>query len=204
MSASVKTPRASLGAALFAAIAASSCCLGPLVLSLLGLGGVGIFGWIAPLRPYILGLTGLSLAVAFYLTYRRPKGVTGDACGCEPSKARRKQKVVLWFTTVAVVVFAVTPTVLAKVEHLRRSQATATAAVAVIHVEGIDCEACAVPMRKKLDKLGGFHGLQLDLKNQTVTVNYDPGPDRPEVYVKAIDSLGYEASLASAAREPSR
>lgn len=195
----MQTPRASLGAALFAAIVASSCCLGPLLLSLLGLGGIGIFGWISPLRPYILGLTGLFLAAAFYLTYRRPKVAPGDACGCEPSKARWRQKAVLWIATFAVVVFALAPTVLAKAEHLRRSQAPTTAAVAVIHVEGIDCEACAAPMRRKLDKLGGFHGLQLDLKNQTVTVNYDPGPDRPAVYVKAINDLGYEeASVVSA------
>jgi copper chaperone CopZ len=204
METSKSAPRASLGAALLAAILASSCCLGPLVLSLLGLGGIGIFGWIAPLRPYILGLTGLFLAAAFYLTYRRPTGATGDACGCEPSRSRRKQKAVLWFTTFAVAAFALAPTILVRAEHLRPSRATATTAAAVIHVDGIDCEACAAPMRRELDKVGGFHGLQLDVSRQTVTVDYDPGPGRPEVYVKAIDSLGYEASLSSPVQGRSR
>jgi hypothetical protein len=52
-------------------------------------------------------------------------------------------------------------------------------------------------MRQALSKVGGFQRLDLHLKEQTVTIAYEPGPDRPEVYVQAINRLGYETRVTS-------
>jgi hypothetical protein len=51
--------------------------------------------------------------------------------------------------------------------------------------------------------VGGFERLDLDLKGQTVSVAYEPGPDRPEVYVQVINGLGYEARLLSSSSKVS-
>jgi Cu+-exporting ATPase len=64
-----------------------------------------------------------------------------------------------------------------------------------VHVEGMDCEACAVHLRRVLSKVGGFHDLHLDLATKTVSVTYEPAPGRLDAYVQAINELGYEASL---------
>jgi copper chaperone CopZ len=66
---------------------------------------------------------------------------------------------------------------------------------AFVIVQGMDCEACAVHIREALIRAGGFHDLRLDLPKQTVTITYEPAPGRLEAYVKAINDLGYEASL---------
>ncbi|HEU4408839.1 MAG TPA: mercuric transporter MerT family protein [Polyangiaceae bacterium] len=65
--------RASLGAALVATAAASSCCLGPLLLGALGLGGAASCAWLAAYRPALLALTAALLGLGFYFAYRGPK-----------------------------------------------------------------------------------------------------------------------------------
>ena len=72
----MKGPLAASGSAL-AGIAASACCIGPLVLSLLGVSGAAFAQRFEPLRPYFLVATYALLGAAFYLTY----GPAKAACG---------------------------------------------------------------------------------------------------------------------------
>ena len=92
------------------AIAASVCCIGPLVLALLGLGGGALLLKFEPLRPYFLAVTGLLLGGAFYVTYRRP-----PAEQCEPGSAcanpasRKGQMAVLWIVAALVLLLGAFP-----------------------------------------------------------------------------------------------
>lgn len=96
--------------AIGSAIAASICCLGPIVLALLGLGGGALLLKFESYRPYFLAATALFLGAAFYVTYRRPAGEE-----CEPDSAcarpasRKGQKIALWIVTVIVVLAAAFP-----------------------------------------------------------------------------------------------
>ncbi len=60
-----------LVAGILAALGASACCLGPLVLLALGVSGAWISTLIAlePYRPFFIGLTLLFLAFAFHRLY---------------------------------------------------------------------------------------------------------------------------------------
>jgi copper chaperone CopZ len=198
-----KAPQtAALGAAFLTALGASSCCLGPVLLSALGFGGLGVFGWVGPFRPYVLGVTAALVVGAFYPAYRRPKADRPGGCGCEPSPSNRRQKIVLWVSTFAIALLALAPSLLARAGARQHDVSSPTSAVtAVVHVDGMDCEACAAPMRRELAKVGGFRRLDLDLKNHTVTISYQPGADRPAAYIKAINALGYGAILATAGKE---
>jgi mercuric ion transport protein len=193
-----RAERLTLAGAVVAAIAASSCCIGPLLLAALGIGGAGAFAAIAAYRPSILAVTAALLAGGFYLSYRKPKVAEGDACGCESPKpkANRAARFGLWIATALVVVFAAAPPLLAAVSHAAPVPVQARHPVqqAVLSVQGLDCEACAAPIRSALTKVGGFQDLRLDLKAQTVAVTYEPAPGRLQAYVAAIGSLGYEVS----------
>ena len=197
-----------LVSAVLAALAASSCCIGPLLLAALGIGGAGAFAALAAYRPYILGATAVLLAGGFYLSYRRPKVSQGDDCGCERPRpvAGRLGRAGLWVATVLVVVLAAAPTLLARAARRAPVPVTAGQHVeqAVLSVQGLDCEACAAPIRTALAKVGGFHDLRLDLKAQTVAVSYEPAPGRLQAYVTAINDLGYEASMPNAAASDAR
>jgi copper chaperone CopZ len=195
----VRAKKLSIGGAVVAAIAASSCCVGPLILAALGIGGAGAFAALRAYRPYILGVTAALLAAGFYFTYRKPKAAVGDACGCE--KPGRAGKSGLWIATGMVVVFAAAPNLLACLSrHGGQEQTVATTSGmpiehAVIRVEGMDCEACATHIRGALAKADGFHHLSVDLKGRTITVDYESAPGRLQAYVAAINDIGYEASI---------
>lgn len=90
-----------LWASALAAIGASLCCVAPLVLVSLGLGGA----WLAtltqlePLRPLFIALALGLLAFAWHRLYRRAAVCTpGQACA-DPAVLRRQRRV---FWTVAV------------------------------------------------------------------------------------------------------
>ena len=98
-----------LGGSLIAALAASACCFGPLVLVLLGLGGVGAALALEPYRPYILGVTVLLLGAAFYLTYRRAPSNCGPGEVCTVTRTGRTVRILLWVITFLVLLIATFP-----------------------------------------------------------------------------------------------
>jgi mercuric ion transport protein len=186
---------ATLAGAIVSAIAASSCCLGPLLVAALGIGGAGAFARIAAYRSYVLGGTAGLLAFGFYLTYRAPRAATGS-CDCERPRANRAGRVALWLATAVVVVLAVSPTLLASALTPRGAAAADPSfSRAVIVVEGVDCEACAAPIRRAVAQVGGLQTLTLDVPSRKVVVTYEAAPGRLDAYVHAIDALGYEASV---------
>jgi mercuric ion transport protein len=195
----VRAERWSIGGALLAALGASSCCLGPLLLTALGIGGAGTVAAFGAYRPYLLAGTAALLGAGFYLTYRKPRTAVGDACGCERPRTNRAGRIGLWIATILVVLVAATPPLLARMaDRARDSWGTTDGAnltTTTIAVEGIDCEACAVPMRKALTKVGGLRELDLDIPKQSITVTYEPAPGRLGAYVAAINELGYEAKV---------
>lgn len=186
------TKRLSIGGALLPALAASSCCLGPLLLAALGVGGAGATATLDAYRPYLLGGTALLLGAGFFFTYRKPRGSAVDACGCEKPRANCAGRIGLWIGTLLVVLVAAAPPLLAKRSNTGTSPAAvddANVAKATIDVQGIDCEACASLM------VGGPRDLDLDVAKQAVRVTYEPAAGRLAAYVVAINDLGYEAKL---------
>lgn len=98
--------------AILSAFIASACCVGPLVLALLGLGGGALLVKFEPYRPIFTAVTLVLLGAGFWLQYRKPKAVSasdGDACGCPAPRANRAGRVMLWVATVLVVGFLAFP-----------------------------------------------------------------------------------------------
>lgn len=93
--------KGSLVAGTLAAIGASVCCVGPLVLLALGIGGAWIGNLTAfePYRPLFIGLTLLFLALAFRKLYLVPQACA-PGTQCVNPQATRRQRLVFW--TVAV------------------------------------------------------------------------------------------------------
>lgn len=82
-----------------AAVAASLCCIGPLVLVTVGIGGawVASLSALEPYRPLFLGIAILSLFFAYRKIYRMPAAescVPGSLCAM--SQTNRLYKVLFW------------------------------------------------------------------------------------------------------------
>lgn len=188
----------SLFGAVFGAIAASVCCVGPLLLGLLGLGGAGALVALTAWRPYLLAGTVVLLGFGFWRTYRRPAvtpaAVAGDACGCEHPRASRSGRAVLWGTTALVAAFALSPSLIGAITRAPATPPASAASVAdVILVEGMDCEGCAVPIRHAIERVGGAERVDVEVATKRVTVRHAPRAELLARYVAAVNQLGYPA-----------
>jgi mercuric ion transport protein len=96
-------PNAGLAAAggLLGALAASACCIIPLVLFTLGISGawIGNLAALAPYQPYSLAITAGFLGVGYYLVYRRPKVACDDGQACARPLPNCLVKLALWTAT---------------------------------------------------------------------------------------------------------
>jgi len=93
--------KGSLAAGVLAAIGASICCVGPLVLLALGIGGAWIGNLTAfePYRPLFIGLTLLFLGLALRKVYLVPQ-VCAPGTLCTDPQTTKRQRLV--FCSVAV------------------------------------------------------------------------------------------------------
>src|SRR5437762_4618214 len=93
----VMNARSSLMAGVLAAIGASLCCVAPLVLLGLGIGGAWIANLTAfePYRPLFIGLTLLFLGLAFRRLYLVPQACAPGASCADPQSTKR-QRMTFW------------------------------------------------------------------------------------------------------------
>src|SRR5216684_7159380 len=87
------------------ALAASSCCILPLVLFGLGIGGawIGNLTALAPYQPlFVAGTAGL-LGYGFYLVYWKPRRACAEDTACVRPIPNRLVRLALWIATVLVI-----------------------------------------------------------------------------------------------------
>jgi len=87
------------------AVAAMSCCILPLALFALGVGGawIGNLTALAPYQPIFIGVTLAFLAAGYYLVYRKPRAACAEGEVCARPLPRRGVKLALWVATALVV-----------------------------------------------------------------------------------------------------
>ncbi len=91
-----------MGGAVVAAVAASLCCILPVVAIAFGLGAFGIASIFESFRPYLLAVVFAALAFSFYRIYfRREECGEGQACSTKP--IGRINQIALWVAAFAVI-----------------------------------------------------------------------------------------------------
>jgi len=88
----------------FGALAASSCCIVPLVLFSLGIGGawIGNLTALAPYQPIFIAITLGFLGYGFYAVYWKPKKACADGAACARPLPSHVVKTALWAATLLV------------------------------------------------------------------------------------------------------
>ncbi len=107
------TGRGALAAGGLAALLASACCLGPLVLVLLGFSGawIGNLTALEPYRPLFIGAALVSMFFAWRRIHRPASQCTpGEACAIP--RVRRTYRIIFWVVAALVLVALVFPYVL--------------------------------------------------------------------------------------------
>jgi len=101
--------KAFVGASVVAAIAASPCCILPIMFELAGAGIAGAAAFFAACRSLLLIIAFLLLALGFYFTYRKPRYACGPRTGCECPVISQTGRIWLWIATAFVILFAAFP-----------------------------------------------------------------------------------------------
>jgi mercuric ion transport protein len=102
-----KLAKTTLAGGALAAIAASACCLGPLVLVSLGIGGAWISNLTAlePFRPLFIGVALLCMLLAYRRIYRAP---AAQACApgtlCALPQTNTVYRVLFWAVSLLVLI----------------------------------------------------------------------------------------------------
>ncbi len=95
-----------VGAALTATIA-SLCCVGPIVVSVLGVSGAVLAARVGPYRPHLMAASLLLLGASFWLADGSPAlSPSGAAC---PTRSGRATRLVLWIAAFAWIVALLVP-----------------------------------------------------------------------------------------------
>ena len=83
----MNTQKKLLGTSVFAAIAASLCCITPILALIAGTSGMAsTFSWMEPFRPYLMALTIIILGVAWYQKLKPIKQKID--CECDEEKPK--------------------------------------------------------------------------------------------------------------------
>lgn len=91
----------SLALGVFTAIGASVCCVGPLLLLTLGIGGawVGNLTAFEPYRPFFIGLVLIFFGLAFRQLYL-VKSVCAPDASCAKPDVSKRQRLIFWVAAV--------------------------------------------------------------------------------------------------------
>lgn len=184
---------------LLSMIAASSCCLPPLILlglTLIGVGTAGVAGLsstLGSLKWYILPLAILGVALSYWLYFREKKRCSTQAC---MMVSERCSKFMLTFSTIVVCGFlawSVYPYVLGSVPAPQLTE-TSSLHFASYTIEGMTCGGCEIAVDEAIKATGLVDSVRSDFTESKAYVWFKEEPDS-ELITKAVASVGYEAKL---------
>jgi copper chaperone CopZ len=189
--------------AIGAAMVASVCCIGPVLLAGLGVGAVAAAQSFAPYRPLFLAITVAFIGLGFYFAYRKPKQAVCEGEVCESPRMARWGRPLLWVATVIVLALVTFPyyygPLRAAFDKPRSSipvaATTAQLSTVVLKVSGMTCSGCAVSVRNALLETMGVTSAEVNLESARAKVQYDPDKVSAAQLIEAVNKTGFKASL---------
>lgn len=182
---------------LLTAVAASLCCITPLLAVLGGASGfASLFSWIEPFRPYLIGLTILVFVFAWYQKLKLQKPLECD-CKADNKGSFWQSKSFLGIVTVIAGLLISFP-FYAKAFY-PKPQTTKVVVVdksniqqAVFKIKGMACESCTQHIDSEISKVNGVIAYQTSYENENSTVKFDQTKTSIDRIAAAIKSTGYK------------
>lgn len=194
----IKTKWTTLGT-IGAALLASSCCIGPLVLAGLGLGAVGVAGALERFRPLFIVIALAILGVGFYLTYRKRPTECQDGV-CTSRASSRWGRIALWIVAVVVLVILFFPN-WSPVLLGTKSGNIVDANAITLTVTGMTCAGCAINVQRALEGVPGVSSASVELDAGLATVRPVSESLETDSLLAAVRRAGYNASIRDVATQ---
>ncbi|WP_306640670.1 mercuric transport protein MerTP [Sanyastnella coralliicola] len=182
------------GLGLLTAIAASMCCITPIVALIAGTSGAASsMSWLEPARPYLIGLTLATLGFAWYQKLKPQKEV--DCCAPKEKQKFIQTKLFLGIVTA----FAIVMLTLPYYSHVFYSEndasgvpiATEDAQLVEYAIDGMTCESCEIHVSSQILELEGIGSAVVSYDEGTALVEFDKNKTTIEEIEDAINSTGY-------------
>ncbi|WP_282161048.1 mercuric transport protein MerTP [Ulvibacterium marinum] len=191
-----KTSKNAAYTGLFAAIAASSCCIPPVIALIAGVGGsASALSWMEPFRPYLIGLAIIAIGYAWY-NYLKP--INADDCGCEIDEKPK------WFQTkgflIGITLFAAISISFPYYSHIfypnnkKEVVIVNQSNIQTVNfdVEGMTCASCEQHVTHAVNELQGIVNVAASFEKANAKVEFDDSKTTKEDIEKAINSTGYK------------
>jgi copper chaperone CopZ len=192
------TDKKLIGAGVVAAIAASLCCITPVLAFLSGAAGLAsAFSWMEPARPWLIALTIGVLGFAWFQKFK-PRKAEDTQCACDENG---KTPFLQTRTFLALVtVFAAAMMAFPYYGSIFYSNDTVQAAAvpsdqvetASFEVSGMTCTSCEDHVRHEVSGLKGVVDVTADYNTGKVAVRFDRNKLSADEIRQAIDATGYK------------
>ena len=185
-----------MSAGVVSAIAASLCCITPVLALIAGSGSIAAsFSWIEPARPYLIGLT---IAVLGFAWYQKLKPISVDECGCavdEKSKFFQSKTFLLLITVFAILM--VTFPVYSKIffSNAKKDAITfekSNTQTVELRIKGMTCEACEEHVSHEVNKLPGIIRATVSYEKKNALVQFDASKISVAKIIDAVHKTGYK------------
>lgn len=192
--------KAVTGVGVFAAFAASLCCITPVLALLAGASGAAsAFSWLDPARPYLIGLAVVALGYAWYKSFS-----TGNSTECGPDgvcKVEKKSFLASRSFLSIVTILAIGLMAFPYYSKIFYPQAKKQIVVVssddvqqvAFKVAGMTCASCEETIKHSINQLTGVVETKADYKSGTTSVKYDITKTDKAAIINAINSTGYKA-----------
>ena len=191
----MKTDNKLIGTGLMTGLAASMCCITPVLAVISGTSGIAsTFSWLEPNRSYFIGLTILVLGFAWYQKLKPQKK---NDCKCETEEKPKyiQSKIFLGIITAFTIVMLAFPYYsgvfypktekqIIVVDKLNIQKAEFT-------ISGMTCASCEKHVNHEVNKLSGIISSNTSFDNGNAIVEFDNSKTNISEIEKAINITGY-------------
>lgn len=187
-----------IGAGIITAIAASLCCITPVLALLAGSSGIAAsFSWLEPLRPFLIGITILTIGFAWFQKLRAAKK---DDCGCETPENKKfiHTKTFLGIVTVFAILMMAFPyySKMFYPQTTNKSVITTDAVlkIAEVKIKGMTCAACEEHVKFEVTKLPGIISSEVSYANRNAMITFDTMKTNIKIIELAVNKTGYKVT----------
>ncbi|MAY21314.1 MAG: heavy metal transporter [Flavobacteriaceae bacterium] len=194
----MKSENKLIGASLLTAIAASLCCMTPVLALIAGTSGIAsTFSWLEPFRPYLIGLTILVLCFAWYQMLKPKKKID---CECEIDEKPKftQSKTFLGIVTLFGILMLAFPyysgifypNTEKQIIVVDKSDIKTTE----FKISGMTCASCEEHVNHEVNKLNGIINSKASYENGNAIIEFDKTKTNETDIEKAINSTGYKVT----------
>jgi copper chaperone CopZ len=187
-----------VGAGVLSAVAASLCCITPVLALISGASGVAsTFSWMEPARPYLIGITVLVLGIAWYQKLK-PRTAEEIQCACEEDEKPPFMQTKKFLGIVTV--FAFLMMAFPYYGHIFYPKTNKEVVVissdniqeVKFNVSGMTCASCEEHVKHAVNELPEIVSVSANSNDGIANVKFDNSKTDKAAITKAIDEAGYK------------